>query len=163
FLRGRGALWFMPLPISRVQALVERPAPHDPAPAGRQRPHDHGPLLGPVGLRPHGLGLGACGAVGLPADRPCRSPPQGPDALPTVPWSGEGEPLFHSSAMACSAAIRFSVAGCVEKSESMRSPCSGLMMNRCAVAGLRSAAGLRIASTLRAILASAEASHSGWP
>src|SRR5690606_22448935 len=113
FLRGRGALWFMPLPISRVQALVERPAPHDPAPAGRQRPHDHGPLLGPVGLRPHGLGLGACGAVGLPADRPCRSPPQGPDALPTVPWSGEGEPLFHSSAMACSAAIRFSVAGCV--------------------------------------------------
>ena len=43
---------------------------------------------------------------------------------------------------AISAAMRFSVAGWVEKRLSMRSPDSGLTMKRCAVAGLRSAATL---------------------
>ena len=42
-------------------------------------------------------------------------------------------------AISCSAAMRFSVAGWVEKRLSMRSPVSGLMMKSGAVAGLRSA------------------------
>jgi hypothetical protein len=45
----------------------------------------------------------------------------------------------------------------------MRSPDSGLMMNMCAVAGLRSARSLRMRPAALAILRSAEDSHSGLP
>ena len=57
---------------------------------------------------------------------------------------------------------RFS-AGWVANSRSWPKACSGLMMNICALAGLRSAATLSTRPARRSILPSAEASHSGWP
>ena len=46
-----------------------------------------------------------------------------------------------SAASCCNAAMRFSVEGCVVNRLSTPWPESGLMMNMCAVAGLRSASG----------------------
>src|SRR5688572_1994734 len=59
--------------------------------------------------------------------------------------------------------MRSCVFGCVEKRLSAPRPDSGLMMNRCAVAGLDSAALFGICAAPLEILASAEASERGRP
>ena len=66
-------------------------------------------------------------------------------------------------AMARSRAMRSSVEGWLENSPASTPPCSGLMMNICAVAGLASASGLSVTAAARSIFCSADASQSGRP
>src|SRR5690606_9357711 len=68
-----------------------------------------------------------------------------------------------SRARSISAAMRFSVAGWVENRLSTPWPDNGLMMNMCAVAGLRSALSFSMRSAAVAIFCRAEASQWGLP
>src|SRR4029453_1727978 len=69
--------------------------------------------------------------------------PQGPVARPAA-RGGAAVPALTPicAASSCRRRMRFSVLGWVENSPSTARACSGLMMKRCAVAGLASALGL---------------------
>ena len=89
--------------------------------------------------------------------------PHGPRWRPVVPTRGTGDGRRaaappNSFSISINAAMRFSVAGWVEKRLSIRAPESGLTMKRWAVAGLRSAASFGMRCAMFDILAKADAS-----
>ena len=81
-------------------------------------------------------------------------------ALRTQPH-GPTDPVRIASSR--SLRMRFSVEGCVVNRLSNDRPCSGLTMNRCAVAGFCSAGAFSIRRALDSSFCSAEASQSGCP